>query len=415
MPPPQHALTVPVVEDQDARPLGWKEELDRPGQEMRVSLAGVEGCRYVQVQQRLHANNALVCLGDSYLLQLPLASSQPLAMQRLVLPPACRLLEVWPAPDQQYYIADRLHLCWELEGLPHPARPAAFVRFRKDGGLTDRWPAMGTVRDVLQSSLANMQASEFLAPDFQQVTPGKLALAPNAARFEQYENPQLLDVLAIGDMVQVDLLVDWQTKTALGEAQLVKSWPLRAFLRRSGTGIQLTDLLPASGFDLGHMQGLDYQHPRLKAEMQAQPGVEICRMTGGCTEMQLVCLPAQNAPYWLVVRGCYSAAEPSQEGLRRKLLAGDRQRQRGERLAGSKLDFVGATGSSRRSGRSEHWLFQDPLAQLWYQERWTRVIQGHRHFMVQAIAVGSSRQAARQAFQDAASWFDRAAEGLRIY
>ena len=118
--------------------------------------------------------------------------------------------------------------------------------------------------------------------------------------------------------------------------------------------------------------------------------------------------------YVMTILGCYAHANEDETSVRDRLTTTSMAGRPGQRVDGSRLDYVGPDTTTHLVGRSQHWLLPDPVAGGWVWERWTYLHLGSRHFLLRAVARGVDRQGARQHFRAQEPWFATIAQSLTV-
>ena len=418
------------VRDGHGEPIAHEVVAGTSGQEALVRLHLPAGARKGQRYRYAFARElvpleGLSCRGDAYVLEIPTrATGHYPVLHEVVLPSAVAVESCEPEPALTFAVAGKLHLVFE-----HPADQGGLravplvIRFRRDGLLTDHWPAFGdasaAARDLLDAINQRdaKKLAQLLAPSWRML-PSELdyerLVGGHGARVqgEQFLDWKVGDVTAVGPVVTVDLTVRWHATGRDGESVQVEKWPMQLRLLHEGERWLGLSLAPKGSPDQGTLADGVYRHALLKVDWQQPAGARLVRRVGHLCTMQVAC---ELAGVRLVALGEY--AEPGRDKdatMLLRLSAGESELRPGSIQPGPELEVVGPA-DARRQARVTDWLFTDPQSRRWSRERWYLVPRlGRRWFLLKAIATGDDPVDAKQRFAQAEPWLRQALAGFAI-
>jgi serine/threonine protein kinase/ketosteroid isomerase-like protein len=393
----------------------------------QLLMADRAGPIRLTVHRRLEPLTGLFGSMDSHNLHVPLTNQKRVSIHRIELPVGSFVDEVWPDPDERCYVGGAPVLIWQRPAEQGAAGPLEYVsvRFRCDGAMTGRWPATATVSravtDLFQaltardtSALARLLADDCLfAP--QGWARGEILRKIQA--LPSYSDVTVLDVTAVGDVVNAEVRLSWRRADGIREERSVPGWRMRVVFRRTTEGMRVVRLMPSSRPDLGVATGGRYTQAHLRAEITPEEGTTLTRLVDGVTELQLELRPPRTklsrADHWVTITGCVDGSGDV-DSVRMQLTSGREEWRRGVRVAGSAATPVGRSGGSKIQGSTEHWLFHRRDG-VWMRERWTLLSMAHRHLLLRCVATGSTRADAESRFRARLPWFQSITERLRVY
>ncbi len=384
----------------------------------------------------LRSVEGLVGEGDGYVLRLPVkATGMQAIVHRVQLPTHCRIEEVDPSPTQRYHLDGHWHLVWEfaadLRG--RRAMPAE-VRFRRDGAMTEDWPAeqeLDSRRRELFAALAGFGGSapvgDLLDPSFL-LAPCALdvdgvrhsALAQGFMRDFAEERIRIVDYGAVGPVVTVDLEATWAARVGRMPRE-VQGWALRLQLLRGNDQYRALRLSLRGRPDLGRLADDGcYRHDDLNVEVRPLKKGTLTRTHDELVELQVMLVHPDDELVKVQVLGCRDAPdadlrpESSAEVATAWLTAGAESLRPGEPIADRQPFALGDAAQRLEPTSQQGWLFGEAGGD-WVRERWTLVHRGTRHFLVKCLAkgVGHSRDANAR-FERHRAWFDEVARGVTI-
>lgn len=416
---PGHQLTGEVtIEDGHGRRLRGQLELEfhREYGTVTVDLGPGfrRGSRYqLHLRTLLQPLNGLRGVGDGYVFEQPIKLTGRLAaMHTMELPPGCRVDAVEPPPAHHYALEGRTVIAWIHDADEGGSRTLpGVVRFRKDGLLTERWPACEPTDAVVRELLAGLSSgdpklAERLDPSFRQL-PSELGVQDVLKQpREKFDHWRLLDATAIGRIVQVEGLVDWSAEVS-GEGQrtTIHDWPLRLCLRRDEHGLRLLRVMPAGRADTGRIENGTYTHAALNFELMPPTGTAIIRTRDELTEMQVRCIAPGDGDVSFHVIGTIGEVGVDRTVMEARLTRGALAVGTGRMLDGPKFESLGPPDQLRTPDATRHWQFNRVGLSGHARERWSFLQLGVRYFLVRAVARGETAESARERFKAAEPWF----------
>jgi serine/threonine protein kinase len=397
------------------------------GRGHRLEIADRPGPVRLTVHRRLEPITGLFASRDSHNLTVPLANRKRVSIHRVELPAGSFVDEVWPEPAEQYYLNGAPVLIWHRSveiGVAGPVEHAV-VRFRCDGAMTDRWPAIASTSRVVADLFAALAAGDvealggLLAEDcrFAPQGWGRAEILRKARALPSYSDATILDVTAVGDVVTVEVRLHWHHAGGIREERVVADWRMRIMLRRTAEGMRVVRMMPSSRPDLGVIENGRYKQARLRVDFAPAQNTRMTRLVGGVTELQLELRPSRTklslADHWVTLTGCVDGSGDT-DAIRMQLTAGTELWRRGIPASGSEVTPVATSGGAKIEGTNEHWLFRTRDG-LWTRERWTRLTLAHRHLLLQCVVTGSSRAEAESRFRARQVWFRAITESLQVY
>ena len=436
-------LDPPVTKDLAGNPLVV--DLKRVANVVISTRRPTEGELFgIETRRRMAPVTGLYGFGDSYYLRIPVTGGR--SVHRVELPVGSHVDEVWPTPQELYYLGGAPILVWYGEAVPRWRREAV-VRFRRDGTMSRRLPVLAEVEPTVTAFFAALSAadtralSRLLAADCRLEPQGwdKAELLRKVRILGSYGDLVVDDCVAVGDMWTVEVRVSLHSSVPTRRRAVAKGWPLRLILRPTADGVRVVRMMPSSRPDLGRCEsgagartgakgaeGAKYLHARLKVEVQPASGVSIVRRADGVAPLQVSFRPSEDrsdgaageaaGSCFARLVGCFADEADDARGIRMRLTSGTESWRRGERVSGNQETLIGKAGSGNRIvGASEHWVFRTHDGKGWMREQWTFVNLGHRHLLLRCVAVGATRAEAQRRFRLRQDWFEALRQALRVY